>query len=278
MKNTNKGSGLKELSGILKDIVLNKQKEIERSIAQKPVSLLEASAHFGKDCKSFESFLKDPQKTGIIAEFKRASPSKGMINNKADVKTVTKRYSEAGASALSVLTDQDFFKGSEQDLKDALQQVDIPVLRKDFIIDHYQVIETKAMGADIILLIAAILQPEAIHRLSMQAKSLGLNVLLEVHSKEELEESLCDTVDAVGVNNRDLRSFSVSAQRSSELIEYIPKRFLKISESGISHPDTINKLRQEGFDGFLIGETFMKEEFPGLAFKHFAEQLAAGTN
>jgi len=214
-----------------------------------------------------------PERTGIIAEFKRKSPSKGIINDKVKVAAVTNAYAVAGASALSVLTDKQFFMGKKADLVKARQANTIPVLRKDFMIDEYQVIEAKALGADIILLIAAILTPAKIQQLASLAKSLGLNVLLEVHNLEELERSINPNLDAIGVNNRNLADFSVSVETSFKLAEHIPADFLKISESAISNTDTIKELKKAGFNGFLIGENFMKQEDPGAAMREFVKGL-----
>ncbi len=258
---------------ILDKIVAKKKQEIAFSKLKFPFIRLEESEFFFHQCYSLRDFMLDPQRTGIIAEFKRQSPSKGIINNKVRVETVTREYAEAGASALSVLTDKSFFGGQKRDLVQARKANKIPILRKDFILDEYQVIEAKALGADIILLIASILNPPEIKKLAKRAKNLGMNVLLEVHTLEELSRSLCDDLDAVGVNNRNLAGFSVSLQHSYDLANHIPDRFLKISESGISNPETIKALKKAGFNGFLIGENFMKESDPGKAFKEFVELL-----
>lgn len=258
---------------ILDKIVVKKKEEIE--IARSKISLgkLKESALFDRECYSLKKFLLDPSRTGIIAEFKRASPSKGIINNNADVAAVTQGYANAGASALSVLTDESFFGGSTNDLIEARKANQIPVLRKEFILDEYQIIEAKALGADIILLIAAILSPEEISKLAKLVKGLGMNVLLEVHNREELDRSLCDDLDAVGVNNRNLADFSVSVQHSHDLVKHIPDQFLKISESGISDVKTIKELKHAGFNGFLIGENFMKTSDPALAMQQFVNEF-----
>ncbi|MDF3077971.1 MAG: indole-3-glycerol phosphate synthase [Sphingobacteriaceae bacterium] len=257
---------------ILDKIVLKKREEIGKSKAHSIIQLEEGET-FHRECYSLRDFMLDPNRTGIIAEFKRASPSKGIINNKVDVAEVTQAYAAAGASALSVLTDQSFFGGSKRDLQAARRANEIPILRKDFMLDEYQIVEAKALGADIILLIAAILSPQEIKALARLSKNLGLSVLLEVHNKEELDRSLCDDLDAVGVNNRNLADFSVSLEHSYNLLKLIPDQFLKISESGISHPKTIMELKEAGFNGFLIGENFMKEEDPGLAIRSFISEL-----
>jgi len=258
---------------ILDKIVVNKKKEVQYAKNRTSYSKLEESDFFHRECYSFRDFLLDPERTGIIAEFKRKSPSKGIINDKVSVKTVTNAYAAAGASALSVLTDRNFFMGKKADLVSARQANVIPVLRKDFMIDEYQVVEAKSLGADIILLIAAILTPADIQRLASLAKSLGLNVLLEVHNLEELQRSIDPNLDAIGVNNRNLADFSVSVETSYKLASHIPTDFLKISESAISNPQTIKELKLAGFNGFLIGENFMKQEDPGQAMREFVNQM-----
>ncbi|SEM05744.1 indole-3-glycerol phosphate synthase [bacterium A37T11] len=258
---------------ILDQIIERKKAEV--LLAKNSVSLdtLQHMPLFGRICLKMLNFVTSPYRNGIIAEFKRASPSKGMINQDAAVDVVVKGYELAGASAVSVLTDSDFFHGSLDDLLLARQSLLIPLLRKDFIIDTYQIAEAKAHGADIILLIAAVLSPAEINQLASYAKALGLNVLLEVHNREELDRSLSEYVDAVGVNNRDLTDFSVSIDHSLELVDLIPASFIKVSESGISDPATINQLKKAGFDAFLIGENFMKTNDPVRAIQSFTSQL-----
>src|ERR1700744_1809913 len=258
---------------ILDKIVANKKREVAAAKKRTSYTKLEEADFFHRDCYSFKAFLLDPSRTGIIAEFKRKSPSKGIINDKVTVKSVTNGYAAAGASALSVLTDRNFFMGKKADLIAARNANSIPVLRKDFMIDEYQVIEAKSLGADIILLIAAILTPAEIENLASLAKSLSLNVLLEVHNLEELERSINPNLDAIGVNNRNLADFTVSVETSYQLAEHIPVEFLKISESAISNPETIRQLKKAGFNGFLIGENFMKQADPGLAMKEFVKEL-----
>jgi indole-3-glycerol phosphate synthase len=261
---------------ILDKIVRRKREEVKEAKHRVPVSRLEETELFHRECHSLRDFITAPDRTGIIAEFKRASPSKGTINNYSQVSVVTKGYADAGASALSVLTDHSFFGGSIRDLVEARAANEIPVLRKDFLIDEYQVIEAKAIGADVILLIAAILEPAQVASLAALAKSVGLSVLMEVHNLDELSRSLTPDLDAVGVNNRNLHDFSVSIDHSLQLAEHIPAEFLKVSESGISDPQTIRKLKAAGYDGFLIGENFMKEEDPGKAMMEFVEKLSVG--
>lgn len=264
---------INQTNSILDKIVVKKQQEIAEAKARTAVSDLEKSGNFKRECYSLREFILSPHRTGIIAEFKRASPSKGIINDKVSVTEVTRQYAEAGASALSVLTDVSFFGGSLGDLLSAREANNIPILRKEFILDEYQILEAKAYGADIILLIAAILSPDTVKQLARSAKNLGMNVLLEVHNKAELDRSLCDDLDAVGVNNRNLNDFSVSVQHSYDLADHIPNQFLKISESGISDPQTIKELKAAGFNGFLIGESFMKEADPGAAIRRFIKEM-----
>lgn len=271
--NNNEIKSRKEQGNILDRIVTKKRQEIEADRRRVPIVSLEESDNFFRECYSFRESILDPARTGIIAEFKRQSPSKGVINNKVSVKEVTNGYVSAGASALSVLTDRSFFGGKKGDLVEARKRNQIPVLRKEFMLDEYQVIEAKALGADIILLIAAILPPEEIQKLARLAKSLGMSVLLEVHNREELDRSLFPELDAVGVNNRNLGDFQVSLQHSYDLVEHIPSEFLKISESGLSDPKTITELRSAGFNGFLIGENFMKQNDPGRAMNEFVKQF-----
>lgn len=258
---------------ILDKIVAQKQIEVAARKLQTPVGVLEQMKYFSAETLSLYSFLLDPTKTGIIAEFKRKSPSKGVINDQATVEDVTMAYAKYGASGISVLTDTEFFGGSLNDLLAATIN-EVPLLRKDFMIDEYQLIEAKAHGAEVILLIAACLSPEKVKSMAATAKSLGLEVLLEIHNELELEH-ICDSIDLVGVNNRNLKNFDVSIDTSLALIKQIPTNKLAIAESGISNVDTIVTLRQAGFKGFLIGENFMKQASPSIAFAEFVHQLKA---
>lgn len=258
---------------ILDKIVARKRQEIAAARQDISAAQLEQSEHFSRKCYSLRSFIEDSERTGIIAEFKRSSPSKGLINGHSSIRDVATGYAAAGASALSVLTDTTFFGGSYIDLIEARQAVQIPILRKDFMLDEYQVLEAKAWGADIILLIASILHPDEIKKMASLAKSLGMSVLMEVHQEREIERYLCEDLDAVGVNNRNLGDFSVSLDHSYNLVSRIPDQFLKISESGISNAQILSDLREAGFEGFLIGENFMKEKIPGKAFADFVQQI-----
>lgn len=259
------------IMNILDKIVSHKKLEVEQNRKLVPEEKLKDSELFARKTISFRQALLNPAGTGIIAEFKRRSPSKGVINGNADVAAVTSAYASNGAAALSVLTDADFFGGSNDDLVRARVN-NVPILRKDFIVDEYQLIEAKSIGADVILLIAACLDPSEVKRFASFAHSLGLEVLLEIHNEDELQH-ICEECDVVGVNNRDLKSFSVDIQRSIELSESIPSDKIKISESGITDTDTILRLRNHGFKGFLIGENFMKQEDPSIAFASFVKHL-----
>ena len=258
---------------ILETIIAEKEIEVKRQQVLVPVAVLEQSEFFNRKIFSLKEFLLDETKTGIIAEFKRKSPSKGIINDRSDVVEVTKAYTTNGASCLSVLTDEIFFGGTAADLKSARVN-SIPILRKDFIIDEYQIVEARAMGADVILLIAACLSPQKVLELAVFAKTLQLEVLLEIHNEDELQH-ICDAVEIVGINNRDLKTFTVDINRSIELGKKIPAGKLKIAESGINNTDTICTFKNAGFHGFLIGENFMKEADPTIAFAEFVKQLKA---
>lgn len=256
---------------ILDTIVAKKKIEVAEKKSVTSVSELEKGRLYKNETLSFAEYLLRKDKTGIIAEYKRKSPSKGIINGTSTVAEVTTAYVENGASAISVLTDKDFFGGSLTDLLEATIN-EIPLLRKDFIIDEYQLVESKANGAEVILLIAACLSAPEVKKFASFAKNIGLNVLLEIHNEQELDH-ICDEVDVVGVNNRDLKTFTVDINRSIELSTKIPGDKIKISESGIDTVASIELLQQHGFKGFLIGEKFMKEENPGLAFQSFANEL-----
>ncbi|WP_077400522.1 indole-3-glycerol phosphate synthase TrpC [Cellulophaga omnivescoria] len=258
---------------ILEKIVLDKRKEVALRKTLIPVSQLEASVLFNRPCNSLAVALKNSS-SGIIAEHKRRSPSKAVINNSLSVQDVATGYQNAGVCGMSVLTDGKYFGGSLDDLLTARAAVQMPLLRKEFIIDEYQILEAKAYGADVILLIAAILTREEIKRFSEFAKSLNLDVLLEVHNDEELHKSIMPSLDMLGVNNRNLKTFTVSLDTSKSLSELIPNDFVKVSESGISNIDAIKELQPYGYKGFLIGENFMKTDNPGDSATNFIKSLA----
>ena len=257
---------------ILDRIIASKETEVAANKKAVSVSSLEKSPFFNRPVISFSAAVMNPGLRGIVAEYKRKSPSKGSINEEARVEDVTAAYASGGASAISVLTDGPFFGGSLEDLR-RVRALGLPLLRKDFMIDEYQLLEARAGGADVILLIAACLTPASVQRLARQAKSLGLEVLLELHNQEELQH-LCDEVDVVGINNRDLKTFTVDINRSIELSAALPAHLPRIAESGIRDVDTVLTMRAAGFNGFLIGEQFMKEKDPGAAFSGFISQLA----
>jgi indole-3-glycerol phosphate synthase len=256
---------------ILDTIIAHKKIEVTQRSGAVPAAALRNSEYFNRKTFSLPDFLIDENRTGIIAEFKRRSPSKGVINGTASVEKVTSAYTSNGASCLSVLTDEHFFGGSTADLL-AARVNEIPILRKDFIVDAYQLVESKAMGADLVLLIAACLSVQQVKELAAEAKSLGLGVLLELHAEEELQH-ICNDTALVGINNRNLKTFEVDIARSLQMAKQIPADKLKIAESGISAVSTVNLFRQNGFSGFLMGENFMKEADPGLAFAKFVREL-----
>jgi len=253
---------------ILDKIIRDKRKEVALKKEHLPIQILEQTPFFNRDTISLASKLRKSE-TGIIAEFKRKSPSKLVINNTATVDNVAIGYENAGVSGMSVLTDEIYFGGTLDDLVSARENCNLPLLRKDFVIDKYQLLEAKAFGADVILLIAAVLTKQEIKQFSELAKSLKLEVLLEVHNKEELQKSIMPSIDMLGVNNRNLKTFEVSLEMSKQLASFIPNDFVKISESGISSIEAIQELKPYGYQGFLIGENFMKTENPGESAKTF---------
>jgi len=258
---------------ILEKIIADKKKEVALKKELIPVEVLERMPFYNDERVSLKDSLLKENSTGIIAEFKRKSPSKGIINNKADLTEVVLAY-DMDAAGISVLTDEIYFGGTNDDLLLARNIVSVPLLRKDFIIDEYQLYEAKGIGADVILLIAANLTRQEVKRLASKAKQLDLEVLLEIHNEEELEH-ICNDVDFVGVNNRNLKTFEVDINTSLQLFPHIPKDKLAIAESGISNTGTIVTLKQAGFKGFLIGENFMKQPDPTIAFADFVTELKA---
>lgn len=257
---------------ILEKIIADKRREVALKKSIIPVSQLENSVLFNSRTNSLSKLLLNST-SGIIAEHKRKSPSKQTINSSFSVEEVVKGYQNAGVCGISVLTDMKYFGGSLDDLLLARASVTVPLLRKEFIIDEYQLLEAKAHGADVILLIAGVLTRQEIKHLSEFAQSLGLEVLLEVHNEEELYKAIMPSLNMIGVNNRNLKTFEVSLNYSKELANYIPKEFVKISESGISNVSDIKVLQAFGYQGFLIGENFMKAENVGLTTGKFIKQL-----
>ncbi|MCZ2459661.1 MAG: indole-3-glycerol phosphate synthase TrpC [Chitinophagales bacterium] len=257
--------------------ILDKIVEVKRGIVKEQkrrISFreLERSSFFKRETYSLVKRLNGKDSTGIIAEFKRKSPSKGIINDHSEVAEVVKSYEKFGAAGISVLTDEEFFGGSNNDLIKARESVMTPLLRKDFIIDEFQIVEAKSTGADVILLIASCLKPAEARQLAAVAKGLGLEVLLELHDESELDH-ICDRADIIGINNRNLKTFEVDIERSLRMAEMIPDDKVKIAESGISSVENIRLFRKNGFKGFLIGENFMRGKDPGEAFEKFVSLL-----
>jgi len=256
----------------LDKICQSKQIEIERQKETIPLSdMIDLSDYQFRKKISFKQALLESQ-SGIIAEFKRKSPSKGWIHPEADVAQTVRSYEAAGAAAISCLTDEPFFGGSIADFRKAREVVHIPLLRKDFILDEYQLYQSKAIGADVVLLIAACLTKEAIARFTALAHDLDMEVLIEIHEESEIT-SIPPDADVVGINNRNLKTFITDIQYSLDLVNRIPGNFIKISESGLSSPETVNQLRQAGFCGFLMGENFMKADNPGEALREFIGEM-----
>lgn len=260
------------MKNILEKIIAYKKEEVQKQKELYPTKLLEQSIYFESPVVSLSEFIQRPDKQGIIAEFKRQSPSKGAINPYAKVEEVSIGYMQAGASALSVLTDQHFFGGKAADLTTARKFNYAPILNKNFVLDEYQIVEAKSIGADTVLLIAECLTADKLQQLAKLAKQLGMEVLMELHTAEQLPK-LCPEVDLIGINNRDLNSFEVNIERSLATAALLPAELPKISESGINDPATVVYLKQEGFDGFLIGECFMQETYPDKACARFIRQV-----
>ncbi|WP_372640506.1 indole-3-glycerol phosphate synthase TrpC [Ancylomarina sp.] len=258
---------------ILRTIVEQKHKEVEQLQSQYSIDDLKQAKHFHRTCYSAKAAITTGNNSGIISEFKRQSPKKGPINANANIRTVVQAYQKANASVVSVLTDSLFFGAHDTDFEIARESLSMPLLRKDFLVDPYQVYQTKAMGADLILLIAAILTPEEVESMSQLAKNLGLEVLLEIHDESELKH-ISSSVDLVGINNRNLKDFSVDLKHSIKLSEQIPDHFIKVTESGIKGEDDILFLKSNGFQAFLIGEHFMKQENPGKACSELIQNLS----
>jgi indole-3-glycerol phosphate synthase len=258
---------------ILDKIIEQKHKEVAERKSLYPVKLLEQSIFFSSPTVSLKKYVQRRDKSGIIAEIKRKSPSKGIINASVSIERTSIGYMQAGASALSILTDKEFFGGSSDDLTVARKFSFCPILRKDFVVDEYQIVEAKSIGADAILLIAAALPVKRLNELALFSKSLGLEILMEVHTAEELTSNQEAEVDLIGVNNRDLKTFEVSLDISKKLAPLMPKGKVLVSESGIDSPAVIVELRKHGYEGFLMGETFMKHSRPEQAAKDFIKEL-----
>ncbi len=258
---------------ILDKIVEHKRVEVATLKEVFPIAYLEKSIYYNTEPISLKKYIKREDLHGIIAEYKRMSPSQGHINRFAQVEQVSIGYMQAGACALSILTDKEFFGGNSDDLKTARKFNYCPILRKEFIIDEYQVFEAKSIGADAILLIAAILDDDRMRKLSKRARELGLEVLIESHDENELRRSLEIEPDLIGINNRNLKDFNVDINTSLELLKLIPPEAVKISESGLREPKVVKELRDAGYNGFLIGQQFMETHRPEDACNRFIETL-----
>jgi len=256
---------------ILDQIAAVKREEVKRQKDNRPLGLLERSKLFRLPRPSFRDALAK-KKLPVIAEFKRQSPSRGVINSSASIRKIAPGYQEAGMAAISVLTDLQFFGGSSSDIETAAGLVDLPLLRKDFIIDEYQVVEARSTGASAILLIAALLSRQEADYLSLLAASLGMDVLFEIHDHEDLEK-ISDRMNIIGVNNRNLKTFEVSIRNSEDLLRFLPEQCIRVAESGISGVDDVIRLYEAGYNAFLIGEYFMKHEKPELAASLFMEEI-----
>lgn len=257
---------------ILDKIVEQKKKEITASKSKISIEQMKDSEFFSRKTFSLKETIKT--KSGIITEFKRKSPNKGIINNKVSPLEVVSAYEKFGASAVSILTDSDFFGGKFEDILKVRNHLNIPILRKDFMVDEYQFYEAKSIGADVILLIVACLSPTQVSEFTDLAHQLHLEVLLEIHSEEELSH-INKNVDFVGINNRNLKDFKVDLQHSVNLKNQLPSDIFSIAESGIYSEEDFKFLKEKGFDGFLMGEYFMKNENPGNRFGEFISNVAS---
>lgn len=255
---------------ILDKIITRKKQEISDAKSKISLQQLEGSEFLGRKTHSLKETLQS--KSGIIAEFKRQSPSKGIINDTISPLEVVSAYEQFGASGISILTDKDYFGGNFEDILNVRNHINIPILRKDFMIDEYQFYEAKSLGADVILLIAACLSPQQVQEFTQLSHELGLEVLLEIHTEEELKHFNSD-IDLVGINNRNLKDFKVDLQHSVNLKNQLPKDILSVAESGIYNIEDFNYLKEKGFDGFLMGEYFMKNENPAQKFKEFISSV-----
>lgn len=257
---------------ILTQIVANTKKELQTRKQNCSVKELEKTANYKKNRISLSQAIRDKSGTAIIAEIKFKSPSSGKLHDKIEPAKIGLGYQTAGATAISVLTDEKYFSGKTEYLTKTREVTEIPILRKDFILEEYQIVEARAIGADAILLLAAILKPKELLRLARFANAIGLETLLEIHD-EQLADYLTPAINLVGINNRNLKTFEVNIKNSLKLVEQIPANYCKLSESGLSSADTIKKLVQAKFDGFLIGETFMKSDNPAKSLEKLLSEL-----
>jgi len=258
------------MSDILQRIVARKREEVSARKAQTPLAELRARANQAPPARGFAAAMEARIASGnpaIIAEIKRASPSRGIIREPFDPPAIARSYAASGAACLSVLTDVEFFQGCDEDLQQARAACDLPVLRKDFTIDAYQVLEARALQADCILLIAAVLGDGQLAEFAALAAEIGLDVLVEVHDGGELERALRVPAPLLGINNRDLRTFSVSLDTTLALRDQVPAGRRLVTESGIHTADDVARLRAAGIGAFLVGEGFLREPDPGLALR-----------
>ncbi|MFS4428981.1 indole-3-glycerol phosphate synthase TrpC [Chryseobacterium sp. S90] len=255
---------------ILDKIIERKKEEVAGAKSRISLDRLKNTGFFGRKTHSLKESIKN--RSGIIAEFKRQSPSKGIINNSVEPLEVVSAYENFGASGISILTDHDFFGGNLNDIVSVRNDINIPILRKDFMIDEYQFYEAKSIGADVILLIASCLSPAQVEEFTDLAHELNMEVLLEIHTEDELKH--CNSkIDLVGINNRNLKDFKVDLQHSVQLKNLLPKEVLSVAESGIYNLEDFQFLKEKGFDGFLMGEYFMKNTNPAKAFEDFSVQI-----
>jgi indole-3-glycerol phosphate synthase len=259
---------------ILDKIIAYKRIEVEKKKKLFPISLLEESVFYAKETTSFLNALAGNEPS-IIGEYKRKSPSKGIININSDVEQVAREYQEAGISAMSILTDKKFFGGENTDLQKVAGSAEIPLLRKDFIVDEYQVVESKSIGADAILLIASVLSKKEVDILSNLAVNLGMDILFEIHDKKDLDK-MNPLIKIIGINNRDLKTFEVDLNNSIDLFQSLPADYLKVAESGFQTHNDVLQLFKIGFNAFLIGEKFMRSENPGKTAAGFIKDLKNG--
>ena len=260
-----------ETPTVLKKILARKAQEIADRKAVVSIDQLKSQIENVSAPRGFAKALQAKISAGesaVIAEIKKASPSKGVIREQFDPIEIAKSYERGGAACLSVLTDVDFFQGADQYLKDARASCNLPVIRKDFIIDEYQLYESRALGADCVLLIVSALQTEALYSLHAAALSLGLDVLIEVHDQRELEIALAVDNPMVGINNRNLHTFEVSLDNTFQLLDQIPRDRMVITESGIHSGDDVQLMRDNNVHAFLVGEALMRCEDPGQQLKH----------
>jgi len=259
-----------ETPDVLRKIVAEKWRELEQLRQARPLANIKADLKNPGQCRGFADALRRCQREnqpGVIAEIKKASPSKGVIREHFVPIEIARSYEQHGAACLSVLTDVSFFQGSNQYLRDVRQAVGLPLIRKDFMVDEYQIFESRSLGADCVLLIASVLTPEKLQQLDRLARDLGMDVLIEVHDKAEAEVALKLCPDLLGINNRNLRTFDVSLQTTFDLLELVPEGVTVITESGINTREDVKSMLDAGVNSFLVGESFMRDPVPGEKLK-----------